>query len=75
MQSARFIVLLLCLSWSVSSCGNDGGRELFETAQFEEKQNNPAHAKELYREIMQKYPQSEYSKRSEERLRALDAAR
>ena len=45
---------------------------MFETAQFEERQNNPAHARELYQEILTKYPQSPYAKQAEERLRALD---
>jgi TolA-binding protein len=45
--------------------------ELFETAQFEEVQNNQEHAKQLYSEIIAKYPESEYAKKAKERLSEL----
>jgi outer membrane protein assembly factor BamD (BamD/ComL family) len=45
---------------------------VFETAQFEEHQNNPGHARELYQEVLTRYPQSPYAKKAEERLRVLD---
>jgi outer membrane protein assembly factor BamD (BamD/ComL family) len=54
-----------------SSCTDDGARQLFDTAQLEEKQNNHAHAKELYQQISAKYPHSEYARNAEERLRVL----
>ncbi len=44
------------------------------TAQFEERQNNLTHAKELYQEILAKYPDSEYAKAASSRLAALQAA-
>jgi len=54
------------------SCTGDNARELFETAQFEERQNNADHAKQLYREIAERYPQSPYAGRASDRLRELD---
>ena len=51
-------------------CGEDP-RQLFETAQFEEQQNNQAHARELYEKIIEISPDSEYAKKAKERLGAL----
>ena len=68
-----FLVALLILTGS--GCTSDNAQALFDTAQFEERQNNPAHAKELYQEILTKYPNSEYARKAEERLRELDKSR
>lgn len=62
---------ILLLALAGAGCTGDKAKEVFETAQLEERQNNPAHAKELYQEILTKYPQSEYAKKAEERLKAL----
>ena len=59
----------------LTACGEHGGKDLFETAQFEEKQNNVPHAKELYQEILTKYPQSEYARKAEARLQRLNEAK
>ena len=56
----------------VAGCGDNAGKDLFETAQFEEKQNNVPHAKELYQEIVTKYPQCEYARKAEARLQQLN---
>jgi len=58
-----------------TACGDNGGKDLFETAQFEEKQNNVPHAKELYQDILTKYPQSEYARKAEARLQQLNEAK
>jgi outer membrane protein assembly factor BamD (BamD/ComL family) len=63
---------ILLLSLGGTGCTADGAQQLFESAQLEERQNNPAHAKELYQEILTKYPQSEYARKAQERLRELD---
>ena len=65
------VMFMLAVVFSISACSGSGGKELFETAKFEELQNNTQHATELYEEILKKYPKSEYAKKAEERLNAL----
>ena len=67
----RMIVLGMVLLGLVAACTSDKSKELFETAQFEEKQNNQEHAKQLYQEIITKYPKSPLAKQAEERLATL----
>jgi TolA-binding protein len=69
------IVLALCLAFWVAcapGCGGESAETLFETARLEELQNNPEHARQLYREIVEKHSRSPYAKTAEERLRALE---
>ena len=63
-------MLVLCLVVS-AGCTGDKGKELLETAQFEEKQHNEEHARILYEEIVKKYPGTEFARKAEERLRAI----
>jgi TolA-binding protein len=58
----------------LASCGGGPG-ELYETAQFEELQKNPAHARELYEQLRRRYPDSPEAGNAAERLRALDGQR
>lgn len=67
--------LILALSLALSACSGKGAQELFETAQFEEKQHNLEHAKKLYEEIVAKHPKSEVAAKAKERLEALKAAK
>jgi TolA-binding protein len=67
----RYVLLFLVFALALSACTGDSGKELFETAKFEEVQNNREHARELYEEILKKYPKSEYAKKAEERLKEL----
>ena len=46
---------------------------LYNNAQFEELQNNHEHARELYEEIIEKHPDSEFASRAQERLEKLEA--
>ncbi len=62
---------MLCMVLIMAACSADKSKELFETAQFEEKQNNREHARQLYQEIVTKYPKSPLAKQAEERLAAL----
>ncbi len=64
---------MLCMVLIMAACSADKSKELFETAQFEEKQNNREHARQLYQEIVTKYPKSPLAKQAEERLAALGA--
>ncbi len=59
-----FVVLL-------TACSGGSAKELYETAKFEELQNNHLHAVEIYREIIEKHPESEYTRLAKERLSAL----
>ena len=51
-------------------CGDDP-QQLFETAQFEEQQNNQEHARQLYKQILENSPDSDYATKAQERLSAL----
>lgn len=65
------VILLLTFALSISACSGNKAAEIYETAKFEELQNNREHAGELYEEIVKKYPGSEYAKKAEERLSAM----
>ena len=67
-------IAALALTVLLSACGG-GAKEMLETAQFEELQRNTTHARELYREILEKHPDSPEAAKAKERLQALDAAR
>lgn len=62
---------LFCLIVSTVGCSAQNAEELFETAQFEERQHNVAHAKELYQEIVTQHPGGEPAKKAQERLAQL----
>jgi outer membrane protein assembly factor BamD (BamD/ComL family) len=68
----RFLVgrLLLLLV----GCG-DKAKDLYDTAQLEEKQFNKPHATKLYRQIVEEYPDSPYANRAKTRLAELEKAR
>ena len=51
-------------------CGEDP-QQLFDTAQFEEKQGNHTHAKQLYEQIIQMHPDSQVAKKASDQLEKL----
>ncbi len=55
----------------LAGCG-DGAKELFDTAQFEEKQFNKPHATQLYQRIIEQYPNSPYAGQAKARLVELE---
>ena len=63
----------LCFALAGSACTGNKASELYDTARFEELQHNQEHARELYGEIVRKYPESEYAKKAQERLADLKA--
>ena len=72
----RFIlVLVMIAALSIAGCSGSNAKELFETAQLEELQNNRDHAIKLYREIIEKDPESEYAGKARKRLDALEQAK
>ncbi len=63
--------IILALLVMVSACGPDQAAQLLETAQFEERQTNKEHAKELYEEIVRRYPDSPAAQTARARLTQL----
>jgi len=69
----RFILILVMIAgMAIAGCSGDNAKELFETAQLEELQNSRDHAIKLYREIIEKDPESEYAGKARKRLDALE---
>ena len=66
---AKCIILALLVMGS--ACGPDQAAQLLETAQFEERQTNKEPAKELYEEIVRRYPDSPAAQTARARLTQL----
>ncbi|MDQ6733982.1 MAG: hypothetical protein M3Z35_07675 [Nitrospirota bacterium] len=64
-------ILAALLVTSLFGCSDKDAEKLYMTAQFEERQNNVQHAKDLYQEITTKYPSSGYAKDAQARLTIL----
>ena len=64
------VALGVLLALPLASCG-DGAEEMFETAQFEEVQNNKEHARKLYNRILRDHPDSPFAAKARERLAAM----
>ncbi|HXJ36144.1 MAG TPA: tetratricopeptide repeat protein [Candidatus Eisenbacteria bacterium] len=63
----------IALAVTLTACGS-GAQDLLETAQLEEIQKNPAHARQLYEQIVRDHPDSPQAKTAAERLTALGSA-
>lgn len=66
---AAVAVLLMIL---LTGCTGDKPKELLETAEFEERQTNLPHAKQLYEELVRLYPTSPEADIARSRLAALN---
>ena len=55
----------------LGGCRGNSAQQQFETAQFEELQENREHARQLYEAIVRDAPDSEYAAKARERLSAL----
>ncbi len=53
-------------------CSGDNAAELLETAEFEERQMNLPHAKQLYDDIVRLYPSSKQAELARARLAQLN---
>ena len=62
------VTLFIAALLMAGGCTGDKGKELYETAQFEEKQHNREHAVQLYRDIIKRYPGSGYAEKAGKRL-------
>ena len=69
---ARF--LFVCLFLVIVGC-SDKAKDLYDTAKLEEKQFNKPHATQLYRQIVEEYPDSPYANQAKTRLAELEKAR
>jgi TolA-binding protein len=58
----------------LAACSGDKPKELLETAEFEERQHNFAHAKQLYDDLIRLYPDSKQAETARARLAALSQA-
>jgi hypothetical protein len=66
MHSGAVVVCLV-----LAACSVDTSQELLETAEFEERQHNVVHAKQLYEEIIRSHPSSPQAETARARLAAL----
>jgi TolA-binding protein len=55
----------------VTACSGDKAKDLLETAEFEERQMNLPHAKQLYEEVIRLYPSSKEADTARARLARL----
>jgi outer membrane protein assembly factor BamD (BamD/ComL family) len=62
-----------CLLLLLVGCA-DKAKDLYDTAQLEEKQFNKPHATKLYRQIVAEYPDSPYANQAKARLAELEKA-
>ena len=67
------IFLAACLLLLLAGCG-DKAKDLYDTAQLEEKQFNKPHATKLYRQIVEEYPNSPHANQARTRLAGLEKA-
>jgi TolA-binding protein len=58
------------LAGALIGCGG-GAKDLLDTAQLEETQRNLPHARELYQEVLRRYPNSPEAAAAAARLQAL----
>lgn len=68
MLHAGLCVVLLSMTLA---CSGDKAKELLETAEFEERQMNLPHAKQLYEDVIRLYPGSKESETARARLAQL----
>ena len=65
-------IVMCALSLFLIACTGDKAEELLETAEFEERQMNIPHAKQLYEDIVRLYPSSKEADRARARLAQLN---
>jgi TolA-binding protein len=70
-KTVMAVLVVPCLLVSLYACSDKKSAELYDTAKFEELQNNREHALQLYERIIVAYPSSEYAIKAKERADAL----
>lgn len=68
------VATAMVLGCALGGCQRENAAQLLKTAQFEELQNNPEHARQLYEAILRDYANSAEAVTARERLRALQQA-
>ena len=66
----HIVALVFCVI--LAACSGDKPKELLETAEFEERQQNVAHAKQLYEDLVRLYPSSPQAETARTRLDLLN---
>ena len=67
-----FAIAVLILGLALTACSGDKPKELLETAELEERQNNVVHAKQLYEDLVRLYPASSQAETARARLASLN---
>lgn len=73
MTVIRFLLCTLYCSLLLG-CSGDKAKELLETAEFEERQMNLPHAKQLYDDVIRLYPSSKQAEIARARLAQLNTS-
>lgn len=72
MTVTRFLLCILYGSLLLG-CSGDHAKELLDTAEFEERQMNLPHAKQLYDDVIRLYPSSKQAEIARARLAQLNS--
>jgi len=67
----KTLLIIICIFF-MSACSGGGANELYETAEFEELQNNHKHALQIYEEIITKYPDTDFAVKARQRVNKLN---
>ena len=71
----RSLTVILCACvLAVAACSGDKPKELLETAEFEERQMNLPHARQLYEDVIRLYPNSKEAESARAHLASLTPA-
>lgn len=68
------ITLLLAVSSVACTSAERVAQETYELAQFEEKQGNAEHARQLYQDVITKYPDTSWAEKARASLADLPPA-
>jgi hypothetical protein len=71
MTTTRIMLCALCCALLLGCPGNKA-KEILETAEFEERQMNLPHAKQLYEDVIRLYPTSKEADTARARLAQLN---
>lgn len=73
MSRSRTMVLCVAIL-AFTACSGDKPKELLDLAEFEERQMNLPHARELYEDVIRLYPTSKEAETARARLASLTPA-